>query len=224
LLPLLHNDVSFDLSDFSPISALGSSPNVLVVHPSLPVYSVKQLIAIAKKRPTQLSYASGGAGSTLHLSAELFKSMAKINILHVPYKSGGAGMLDLLGGRVQVMFPVAAAAIPYEKASRLRILAVTSSEPSVLIPGVPTIAAVGLPGYSSELTVGIFAPVDTPTAIIERLNNDISRLLEQQNTKDRFFQLGLNTVESSPNQLKISINSEIVKWAKVIKEMNIQAD
>ena len=224
LLPFLRKDIPFALTDFAAITMLGSSPNVLVVHPSLPPKSVKELIAFARSRPGQLSYASGGSGSTLHLSAELFKSLAGINILHVPYKSGGAGMLDLLGGRVEVMFPVAAAAIPHEKSGRLRLLAVTSAEPSPLVPGVPTIAAAGLPGYASELTVGLFAPAATPPAMIERVNNDVARLLKQQDTRDKFFEIGLKTVGGSPEQVMATIKAETVKWGKVIKEAGIRAD
>ncbi len=224
LLPFLRKDMPFALSDFAAITMLGSSPNVLVVHPSLPTQSVRDLIAFAKSRPGQLSYSSGGSGSTLHLSAELFKSLAGINILHVPYKSGGAGMLDLLGGRVEVMFPVAAAAMPHEKSGRLRLLAVTSAEPSPLVPGVPTIAAAGLPGYASELTVGLFAPAGTPPAIIERVNNDVARLLKQQDTRDKFIEIGLKTVGGSPEQVMATIKAEVIKWGKVIKEAGIRAD
>lgn len=224
LLPFLRKSMPFALTDFAPITMLASSPNVLVVHPSLPLKSVKELITFAKSRPGQLSYSSGGSGSTLHLSAELFKSLAGVNILHVPYKSGGVGMIDLLGGRVEVMFPVAAAAIPHEKTGRLRILAVTSPEPSLLVPGVPTVAASGLPGYSSELTVGVFVPVGSPSSIVDRLNGEIVRLLGQQDSKDRFFELGLKPVGGSPEQLMSTVKAEIVKWGKVIKEAGIRAD
>ena len=224
LLPFLRNDMPFALTDFAPITMLGSSPNVLVVHPSLPVKSVKDLIAFSRSKPGQLSYSSGGSGSTLHLSAELFKSLAGINILHVPYKSGGVGMIDLLGGRVQVMFPVAAAAMPHEKTGRLRVLAVTSPEPSLLVPGVPTVAAAGLPGYASELTVGIFAPAGTPPAVIERLNGDIVRLLGQQDTRDKYFELGLKPAGGSSEQLLATIKAEMGKWGKVIKEAGIRGD
>jgi len=224
LLPFLRKNMPFALTDFAPITMLASSPNVLVVHPSLPPKSVKELIAFAKSRPGQLSYSSGGSGSTLHLSAELFKSLAGINIVHVPYKSGGVGMIDLLGGRVEVMFPVAAAAIPHGKSGRLRILAVTSPESSPLVPGVPTIAEAGLPGYSSELTVGVFVPAGTPALIVDRLNSEIVRLLSQQDTKDRFFELGLKPVGGSPEQLMSTVKAEIVKWGKVIKEAGIRAD
>ncbi|MBI4189646.1 MAG: tripartite tricarboxylate transporter substrate binding protein [Betaproteobacteria bacterium] len=224
LLPFLRNDVPFELTDFSPITMAASSPNVLVVHPSLPAKSVKELIVFAKGRPGQLSYSSGGSGSTLHLSAELFKSMAGIDVVHVPYKSGGVGLIDLLGGRVQVMFPVAAAAMPHGKTGRLRILAVTSPEPSPLVPGVPTVAASGLPGYASELTVGVFAPVGTSAPIVDRLNREIVRLLSQPDSKEKFFDLGLKPVGSSPEQLMVTVKAEMVKWGKVIKDAGIHAD
>ncbi len=224
LLPLLRRDTPFSLTDFAPITMLASSPNVLVVHPSLPPRSVKELIAFARARPGELSYSSGGSGSTLHMSAELFKSLAGINILHVPYKSGGVALIDLLGGRVQVMFPVAAAAMPHEKSRRLRVLAVTSAEPSPFAPGFPTVAAAGLPGYASELTVGMFAPVNTPPPVIERLNAEILRVLQQREAKDRFFEQGLQTMGTTPEQLLAIIKAETVKWGKVIKEAGIKAD
>jgi tripartite-type tricarboxylate transporter receptor subunit TctC len=224
LLPFLRNDVPFEFTDFAPVTLVASSPNVLVVHPSVPVKSVRELIVFAKARPGQLSYSSGGSGSTLHLSAELFKSLAGIDIVHVPYKTGGVGLIDLLGGRVQVMFPVAAAAIPHAKTGRLRLLAVTSAEPSPLVPGVPTVAASGLPGYASELTVGVFAPAGASAAIVEQLNREIVRLLTQEQTKEKFFELGLKPVGSSPEQLRSTVKAEMVKWGKVIKDAAIHAD
>lgn len=224
LLPFFRKDMPFALTDFAPITMVTSSPNVLVVHPSLPPKTVKELISFCKTRPGELSYSSGGTGSTLHLSAELFKSMGGINIVHVPYKSGGVGLIDLIGGRVQIMFPVAAAAIPHGKTGKLRILAVTSAEPSPLVPGVPTVAASGLPGYSSELTVGLFAPAGTPSAVVDRLNGETVKLLDQQDTKDRFYELGLKAVGGTPEQLMSTIKAEIVKWGRVIKEAGIQAD
>lgn len=224
LLSFLRNDVPFKLTDFSPITNVASSPNVLVVHPSLPAKSVKELIVFAKGRPGQLSYSSGGSGSTLHLSAELFKSMAGINIVHVPYKSGAGALIDLLGGRVEVTFPVAAAAMPHGKTGRLRILAVTSPESSPLVPGVPTVAASGLPGYASELTVGVFAPVGISAAIVDRLNHEIVRLLRQPDSKEKFFELGLTPVGSSPEQLMTMIKAEMVKWGKVIKDAGVRVD
>jgi tripartite-type tricarboxylate transporter receptor subunit TctC len=224
LLPLLREDMPFALADFAPISMLASSPNVLAVHPSLPPRSVRELIAFARARPGQLSYSSGGAGSTLHLSAELFKSLAGINLLHVPYKSGGVALIDLVGGRVQVMFPVAAAAMPHEKTGRLRVLAVTSAERSPLAPGFPTVAAAGLPGYASELTVGLFAPAGTPLSAIERLNTEVLRVLQQRESKERFLEQGLQPLGTTPDELLSIIRVEIAKWGKLIKDTGIKAD
>ena len=225
LLPFLRSNVTLDpLRDFAPVTVVASSPNMLVVHPSLPVKSVKDLIALAKARPGDLSYSSGGVGTTLHLSAELFRSMARVNMLHVPYKSGGAALTALLGGEVQVMFPVAAAALASVKSGRIRGIAVTSAQPSLLAPGLPTVAAAGLQGYASELSVGLFGPAGMPPAIVNRLYQETARILGQPEIKEKFLAVGVEPVASTTEQLVTSVKADIAKWGKLIKDAGIHAD
>ena len=223
--PLLGKTPYDPVKDFAPIIMLARSPNVLVVHPSLPVKSVNELIAFAKANPGKLNYASGGVGTSPHLAAELFKSMAGgLNMVHIPYKGSGPGLNDLLGGQVQLMFPNLAAVTPHIKSGRLRALAITSAEPSALAPGLPTIAASGLPGYESTFNNGMFAPAKTPAAIITRLNQDVLRFLKTNETRERFFALGLDIVGGSPEDLATKIKSEMAMLGKVIKDVGIRGE
>ena len=223
LLPFLRNNLLYDpVRDFAPITLAVRAPNMIVVHPSLPVKSVTELIALAKARPGTLSYASGGTGSTPHLAAELFKAMANVDIVRIPYKGGGAALNDLLGGQVPLMFPVAAAALPHVKSGRLRALAVTSAQPTELAPGLPTVAASGLPGYESVSIQGLFAPAGTPATLINRLNQEIVRALNGENLKDKFFSAGIETIGSSPQVFAATVKSEMARLGKVIKDAGIR--
>jgi tripartite-type tricarboxylate transporter receptor subunit TctC len=223
-LPLLRS-VSYDAStDFSPIALVGILPSILVVHPSLPVKTVKQLIALAKARPGELSYASGGAGANSHLSGEMFKAMSGTNIMHVPYKGGGPGMTALMGGEVQMMFMGAASTMPHINSGRLRSLAVTTAEPFPLLPDMPTLAASGLPGYQSVLIYGIFAPARTPVALINQLNQKIVQAVNSPDVKDQFVKGMIQTVGSSSGQLAATVGSEIARLGKFIREAGIRAD
>ncbi len=222
VLPLLRRNVPYDpMKDFSPIALTDKSPNVLVVHPSVPVKSVKELIALAKARPGELDYARAAAGGPTHLSAELFKVMVGVNIVSVPYRGGGPAVLGLLGGEAHLMFATAPSVAPHVKAGKLRALAVTSAEPSMLFPGVPTVARTA-PGFSSELINGMFAPAGTPAAIIERLNQEIVQFLNREEVKKRFFNGGSEIVASSPEQYGATVKSEVTKWGKVIKDAGIR--
>ena len=224
LLPFMRDNVPWDpLRDFSPITLAVSTPNVLVVHPSVPVKSVKELIALAKARPGELNYAST-TGSTPHLGAELFKAMAGIDIVHIPYKGTGPAILALLGGQVQAMFPAVGSAVPYVKSGKLRALAVTSAQPSALAPGLPTVAAAGLPGYEAVSIIGILAPAGTRATIIGRLNQEIVRILNQTNVKEQLFSTGVETVGSSPEQFAATVKSEMARLGKVIKDASIRAE
>jgi tripartite-type tricarboxylate transporter receptor subunit TctC len=214
--------VSFDaLRDFAPITLAASAPNILVVHPSLPVKSVKDLIALAKARPGQLNYATGGSGAAAHLSAELFKSMARIDMVRVIYKGTGPGVTALIGGEVQVMFPAAGAVAHYLQSGRLRALGVTSTRPSVLAPGVPTIAASGLPGFDAASTYGIFAPARTPDAVVRRLYQEFVRVLAIPEVKEQFLKAGMETVGSSPEEFAAAMKLEMTRMGKVIKDAGI---
>ncbi len=186
LLPFLQDNVPYDpLRDLSPIALIVTSPNILVVHPSLPVKSVRELIALAKARPGALNYGTTTLGGPSHLSGELFKSMARVKIVAVPYKGAAQSVQDLISGRVELAFPSAAAATAHIKSGRLRALAVTSAQPSALFPGLPSISASGLPGYESVGKFGMFAPAGTPANIVKRLNQDVVQVINRAEVNAR---------------------------------------
>ncbi len=220
ITPLLRKTAYDPIRDFAPITLMSSSPFVLVVHPSLPVQSVKDLIALAKARPGQLNYASATPGGGSALSAELFKSMAGVDIVGIPYKGSVQGMAALMTGEVQVMVNTAATTLTQVKAGRLRALAVTSAKPTPLAPGLPTVAAAGLPGYESAVYVGMLAPAGTPGNVINRLNLEIVRALGTPDMKEKFFAAGADVATSTPAQFGAKIQSEIAKWGKLIKDAN----
>jgi tripartite-type tricarboxylate transporter receptor subunit TctC len=222
--PLLQK-VSWDpVRDFSPITLAVTFPNIVAVHPSMPVKSVKELTALAKARPGELNYGSGSIGASTHLAAELFKSMAGVNIVRVPYKGGGPATIALVTGEVQLMFATVGLVTPHVKSGRLRALAVTTAQPSALAPGLPTVAASGVPGYESASILGILAPAKTPEGIINRLNQEIVRALHRPEVKERLFSSGVETVGSSPVELAATMRAESAKWGKVVKEAGIRAE
>jgi len=220
--PLLQETPYDPVKDFAPVTLTDSAPNVLVVNPSLPVKSVKELIALAKARPGELNYGSSSTGSTPHLAAELFNMMAGVKIVRVPFKGSGPAVISLLGGQVQLMFATAGSVAPHVKSGRLRALAVASLQPSALAPGLPTIAASGVPGYEAVAFEGMFAPAKTPVAIIDRLNQEIVRVLNRAEVKERFFNAGVETVGSTPEEFATAIKSNVAKWGKLIKEAGIR--
>ncbi len=222
VVPLLRSTVSWDvLKDFAPITMPAYSPNILVVHPSVPVRSVRDLITLARARPGELNYASGAVGSSNQLAAELFKSMAKLNIVQVNYKGTGPALNGVMTGQVQLLFINQASIAPQIKSGRLRAIAVTSAQPSALAPGLPTMASAGLPGYELTSKWGFFAPAHTPAAITERLNQEIVPILKRQDVKDRLFITGVETVGSSPEELTAIIKSETERLGKVVKQAGI---
>jgi tripartite-type tricarboxylate transporter receptor subunit TctC len=206
------------LRDFAPITLTHRQPNILVVHPSLPVKSVKELIAFAKAKPGELNYASSGVGSTNHLSGELFNFMAGTRIVRINYKGVGPAVTALLGGEVHLMYANLAAVSPHLQAGRLRPLAITSAEPSALRPGLPTMAASGLPGFETVVITGVYAPLATPAAIVNRLHQEIVRVIHLPEIKERFSSIGIETVGSSPQELTAAMKAEIARTAKLIKE------
>ena len=223
VLPLMQ-EVPYDpVADFSPITLPVTSPNILVVHPSLPVKSVKELIALARNKPGALNYASTAPGGPPHLAAELFKSMAGVKIAFVPYKSAGMAVSELLGGQVQMMFLLATSLMPHVNAGKLRALAVTSAHPTALTPGLPTVAA-SLPGFEMVTNVGIFAPARTDDAIIRKLNKEIVQILHQPEVKQRFFNAGTEVVASSPEELAAAMKSEMAAMGKLIKTAGLRVD
>ena len=225
IIPLLKKNVPYDMArDFAPITWAARSPSTLVVHPSLPVKSARDLIAIAKAKPGQLNYGSGGTGSTTHLAAELFKSMAKVNIVRVAYRGNAPALNDLIAGQIQVMFATAGSVTPHIRSARLRALAVTSAQPSALSPGLPTMASAGLPGYESLSIYGVFAPSKTSAAIIQQLNREMVRVLNRADVKEQFLNAGVEAVGSSPEDFAAAIKSDVARMGKVINEAGIRED
>ena len=222
--PLVQKTPYDPVRDFVPVTLAVSAPNVIVVHPSLPVKSVRELIALAKAQPGKLNYSSGGIGAASHLAAELFKSMAGVVIVNINYKGTGPALNALIAGEVQLMFANPAIASPHIKSERVRALAVTSLQPSPLMPDLPTVAAAGLPGFESVVIQGMFAPAGTPAALVNRLSREIVKVLNRPDVKERHFNTGVETVGSTPEELAAKIKSEMAKWGKVIKDAGIRVD
>jgi tripartite-type tricarboxylate transporter receptor subunit TctC len=223
LLPFLQTVAYHPVNDFAPVTLAVTTPLLLVVHPSLPVKSVKELIAWAKAKPGELNYASGISGSATHLPAELFKSMTGVNLVRVAYKGGGPALNALIGGEVQVMFATASSASPQVNAGRLRALAVTSARPSALFPELPTVAASGLPGYDAASIMCVFTPAKTPAALISQLHGEIVQVLNKPELKERFIRAGSEVVASTPAQLAAAMKADMATMSKVIKDAGIRA-
>lgn len=220
ITPFLRRTPYDPLKDFAPVTLVVTSPNILLVHPSLPVKSVKELIALLRARPGQLNYATSGVGGSGFLAAELFKSMTRADMVRVNYKSGGLALTELMSGEVQLFFANAGAAAPHMKSGQLRALAVTSAQPSPLQPGLPTIAA-ALPGYELVSVQGLFAPARTPDAVIARLNQEIVPFLQRADVRDKFLAAGMESLGSSPEALAATVKSEMDRLGKVIKAAGI---
>lgn len=223
--PFLYRKLPYDpVKDFAPITLFADGPYVLVVHPSLPVHSVKELIALAKKHPNEIAYASSGNGSGGHLAAEMLKSLAGIKMLHVPYKGGGPALTALLSGEVQVLFSTYAAGRGHIAAGRIRALGVTTARRPKAIPDIPTIAEAGVPGYDSGVWYALLAPAGTPKAIIDRLNRETLAVLHDPKFNKMLVSRAITPIGSTPEKLASYIKSEMAKWAKVVKEANIHID
>ena len=216
--PGLYPKLPYDtVNDFAPITQIATSPGILVVHPALPVKSVRDLITLARAKPGQLNYASAGNGTPPHLAGELFKTMARVDIAHVPYKGNVPAFADMLAGLVSLSFPSMPSAVPHLKSGRLRALGVTTAKRSPAAPDVPTIAESGLPGYESTSWYGMLAPARTPPAIVTRLHDVIVSVLGSPDMKEKLASQGLDPVGNTPQQFAAVIKSEITKWAKVVK-------
>ena len=223
LLPFLREKVPFDpLRDFAPISLATTAPFFLFAHPSLPVRSVSDLVALAKKRPGELHYGSAGSGAATHLSAELFNRAAGVQIVRIPYKGAGAAANALAAGEVQIMFGSASLGLAFAKAGRLRILGVASSKPSPVAPEVPTIAASGLPGFEAASMSGMFAPAKTPPEVVRRLNQEIVRVLARPDIKERFLAAAIEPIGSTPEEFMAVLKADQAKWGKLIRELGIR--
>ena len=223
--PSLYAKPTYDpIRQFDPISLAALAPNVLVVHPSVPARSVKELIAIAKARPGQIGFAGSGSGSTPHLAGELFKTMTKTDMVHVPYRGTGPAITGLLSGEVSTMFMPALAALPYIQSNRLRALAVTSRERMPALPNLPTIAEAGLKGYESSQWYGVLAPAGTPADILNALNAQIAKMMRTPDMKQRMAESGSVAVGSTREAFAAYLNEELAKWARVIKASGATVD
>ena len=221
----LYSKMPYDtVKDFAPVTLVASVPNVLVVHPSVPVKTVTDLIELAKAKPGQINFASSGNGTSIHLSGELFKTMAGVSMVHVPYKGSAPAVADLLGGQVQLMFDNMPSSLPHIKAGKLRAIAVTSAKRSPALPDLPTIAEAGLPGYEASSWFGVLAPAGTPREIITRLNQTIVASLRTPAMNERLSSQGAEPVGNTPEQFASFIQAEIAKWAKVIKASGAKLD
>ncbi|HYK12618.1 MAG TPA: tripartite tricarboxylate transporter substrate binding protein [Burkholderiales bacterium] len=221
----LYKRLGFDpVKDFTPIVLAATQPNILVVHRSLPVTNVKELIALAKARPGQLNYSGSGMGAAAHLSAELFKSMTATNIVHIPYKSAAPALTDLMAGETQLMFATSLSVIQHIKANRVRALGVTTAKRSRFLPELPTIAEAGVPGFEASTWHGVLVPAGTPGAIVERLNMEINRMLQLADVRERLAAMGAEVVGGSAKEFADHIQREIPKWAKVVKAIGVQLE
>ncbi len=223
--PSLYSKVTYDpVRDFEPVSLVALAPNVLVVHPSLPAKSVKELVALAKVRPGEVNYAGSGSGSTPHLAAELFNTLANVRMIHVPYRGTGPAIVGLMSGEASVMFMPTTNAVPLVKAGRLRALAVTSRERMPAMPELPTVSESGLKGYESSQWYGLLAPAGTPADVLGLLNLHVMKIMQAPDMKQRLMGEGLVAVGSTREQFAAHIKAEIAKWAKVIKASGARVD
>ncbi len=221
----LFSKLGYDpLRDFAPVSLVMEAEGLLVLHPSVPVRNVKELIALAKARPGQLSYASAGNGTAGHLSGELFKSMAKVDMVHVPYKGNVPAIVDLIAGQTSLLFATMPTVLPQVQAGRLKALAVTSSSRAPAAPELPTIAEAALPGYSVTNWIGLFAPAGTPRDIVTKLNGETLRIMQAPDIQKRLVNEGAKFTPLSPDEFGAFVKAEVAKWAKVVKEAGIRVD
>ena len=223
--PSLYPVLPYDPQrDFAPVTLFASIPLLLVVHPSLPVKTTGDLVALAKAKPAQLHYGSAGNGSALHLAGEMFNSVAQIKLVHIPYKGVTNAFSDLLGGQISIMFPGAPIALPQIKTGKLRALGTTGAKPMPAAPDLPPIAQSGLPGYEVLVWYGIVTPTGTPPAVITRLHTEISKIVQLQDIKDRWAVLGAEPLHGTPEQFAAFIKADLGKWAKVVRAANVKID
>jgi tripartite-type tricarboxylate transporter receptor subunit TctC len=221
----LYQKLPYDtLKDFSPVILIDTAPNLLAVHPSVPANSVKELIALAKVKRGALTYASAGIGSSNHLSGELFRVMAGIDIVHIPYKGGGAAITDLLAGQVSMYFGTTPSTLPFVQNRKLRALGVTTAKRTAAAPDVPTIAEAGLPGYEQSAWHGLLAPAGTPEPVIAKLHAEMSKALRTRDLIDKFAAQGIDVIGGSPVEFAAFIRGDVAKYAKLVKTAGIKID
>jgi tripartite-type tricarboxylate transporter receptor subunit TctC len=212
------------LRDFAPITLAQISPFVLLVHPSVPAHSVKDLIALAKAKPGTLNYGSAGTGSVSHFSSEQFKALAGVDVVHVPYKGAGPYLIDLVAGRLQMAFENLPTVWPHVRSSKLRLLAVGTQSRSALVPDAPTVAEAGVPGYESSTAFGVLAPAKTPAAAIARLNKELVRILHSPDIKEKMTAEGVEAVGGTPQEYAAHLKEELAKYGRIVKAAGIKAD
>ena len=223
--PHLHAKLPYDVQrDFKLVTQLVATPNLLVVHPSMTARSVKEVVELAKAKPGQLAYASGGTGTSNHLSWEMLKFYTGIELVHVPFKGTGPALTSVLGGQTQMMFSNMLPAMPHVRTGKLLGLAVTSAERSPAAPNLPTVAESGIPGYETTSWHGVVVPAGTPNAVVKRLYTELRQITQQPDVKDRFAQDGTQVVGSTPEEYAATVKSESAKWAKIIKAAGIKAE
>jgi tripartite-type tricarboxylate transporter receptor subunit TctC len=221
----LYSKLAFDpVKDFAPVVLIASQPNILVVNPSVPAHSVKDLVALAKSKPGQLNYASPGTGTTGHLAAELFKTMAGVNMTIIPFKGGGPAALAMLSGECQFTFATALSVQGHIKSGKLRALAVTTARRSPSFPDLPTVAEAGVPGFDAITWHGVVVPARTPQKVIARLNGDFNKVLQMPDMRERLMVLGSDIIGGEPKQLTDYMRVEIPRWKKVIKDSGAKAE
>jgi len=225
IMPSMYRKLPFDpVKDFAPITTLSLYPNLLLIHPSVPASNVKELIALAKAKPGSLNYASGGTGTGTQLGAELFKTMAGIDMVHVPYKGGGPAMNALMGGQVQVYFAAMPSALALVRAGKLKAMAVTSAKRSAALPELPTVAESGLPGYDEQTWNGLLGPARMPRPLVEKIKTEAHAVLKLGASRERFLAEGAEALGTEPDEFAAMIRREVVKWAKVIRQAGIKPE
>jgi len=223
--PALYAKLPYDpVRDFAPVSLLVTIPNLLAVHPSLPVTSVRELIDLAKSKPGALNIGSPGISTSAHLIIALFGSLTGANMTHIPFKGTVAAMQGFVGGDVQVAFDTVTAIMPQARAGKVRVLAITSKDRSAAAPDVPPLAESGVPGFDVSTWFAFFVPTGTPRPVIDRVNADVARIMQTRDMSERLQGMGMNAVASSPEQLAAHVNSEIARWGRVVKEANIKVE
>ena len=221
----LYPKLPYDLvRDLAPVVLLATIPFAVVVHPSVPAASIEEFVKLARARPGHFNYASGGTGTTSHLAGELFKSMAKVNIVHVPYKGVAPAVIDLIGGQVQMMFAIMQGAMPHVKAGKLKALAVSSAGRTAAAPDLPTVSESGVPGYEFISWNAVHVPAGTPRPIVRAIHDELVKVLALPDVKERMFALGLEVAGSSPEKLGELVRSDIAKWSKVVRAAGIKAE
>ena len=221
---LVHKKPFALMKDFAPIAPINSSDLLLVVHPSVPAKTVKELLALAKARPGVLNYASSGTGTPYHMAGELFKAMAHVNIAHIPHKSSGEARTSVMSGQVEMMMDAITTMWPIAKSGRVRALATTGAHRSPITPELPTVSEAGVPGYVAPIWLGIMAPAGTPKPVIDKLNAEITKIVQRPDVKKAWIAQGAEPMMMTPAEFEKYLNGDIAKWAKVIKSAGIRVD